>query len=133
MLLKNVSNSYNLLLSLAAFYTGINILTGTGVFSEFPQEWVGKIPFNSWESIAIFGILIFGFGNAIAAIYGFIKKGRKIFIMTLIMGVLFLSCMVLQIILLDEVFLATVQFILASSLQLFLGLVGLVKTRLISN
>ncbi|WP_019243958.1 hypothetical protein [Bacillus massilioanorexius] len=47
------------------------------------------MPFNNWASLALFRMIIFGIGNAIASTYGFIKKDKKIFTMTFTMGALF--------------------------------------------
>ncbi|SFM06345.1 hypothetical protein SAMN04487943_10772 [Gracilibacillus orientalis] len=127
MLLKNISNSYNLLLSLGAFYVAVIMFLESGVFATFPQEWVGKMPFNNWASLALFAIIIFGLGNAFASTYGFIKKNNKIFILTITMGALFFFCIVIQLLLLGEWYLATVQCLLISLVQILLGSFGLVQ------
>ena len=126
MLLKNILNIYNLLLSLGAFYLGLSMLLGGGVFNTFPPEWIGKLPFNSWASLALFGMVIFGSGNAFASIWGFIKKDIKIFIMTISMGALFFFCTVISTMLVGEWYLPTVQFLMLSLIQIILGLIGLV-------
>jgi len=46
------------------------------VFVEFPPEWVGVMPFTSWSALAIYGMIVFGIGNAVAAVYGFTRKAR---------------------------------------------------------
>src|SRR5690606_26666347 len=116
MLLKNMINAYHLLLALGAFYLGASMLLEKGVFASFPQEWIGIMPFNSWASLALFGIIIFGMGNAIASIYGFIKKDNNIFIITIAMGALFFSCALLPFILLGEWYLPMAQFFILSSI-----------------
>ena len=62
-LLRKYVSGYNLLLALGAFYMGTSILLGEGIFGEFPPEWTGRMPFNSWESLALFGIVVFGVGT----------------------------------------------------------------------
>ena len=137
MLLRSILNFYHLLLSLGAFYLGGLMFLGKGAFDTWPQEWVGKIPFTSWVSLALFGIIIFGIGNAIASTYGFIKKDNKIYLLTIIMGALFFFCTVLSRILLGEWYLPTSQFWKLSLLQILLGLFGLVteiiKRKMITN
>lgn len=124
--LKTISNLYNLLLSLGAFYSGMMMLLGTGSFASFPQEWLGKVPFNNWIIVAFFTILLFGIGNAVASLYGFMKRENQVFIITIIMGSLFFLCIVTQIILLKEWYLATVEFLFLSVIQIFIGSFGLV-------
>lgn len=63
-LLRKSISVYNLLLAFGAFYIGAAMFLGKGGFREFPQEWIGRMPFSSWASIALFGILVFGAGNA---------------------------------------------------------------------
>ena len=126
MALKNILNSYNLLLSLGAFYLGLSMLSGRGVFDIFPPEWIGKLPFNSWASLALFGMIIFGVGNAFASIWGFIKKEKSIFIMTFTMGALLFFCTVISTKLVGEWYLPTGQFLILSIIQILLGLVGFV-------
>ncbi|KAB8127395.1 hypothetical protein F9U64_17955 [Gracilibacillus oryzae] len=67
------------------------MLSGTGVFAEFPQEWTEKI--------------------------------------TSIFGAIFIFCIVLQVIFLEEWYLATVQFLLFSIGQLLLGSIGLLQKK----
>ena len=123
MLVKNILNSFNLLLSLGAFYLGFSMISG--IYDTFPQEWIGKIPFNSWSSLALFGMIVFGIGNGIAAIYGFIMKD-KVFIMTFTMGVVFFFTTVISTKLVGEWYLITSQFLLVSIIQISLGLFGFV-------
>ena len=58
MLIKSVLNIYNLLLSLGAFYLGVLMFLERGVFDTFPQEWIGILPFNNWENLVLFGVII---------------------------------------------------------------------------
>lgn len=122
---KAMSNVYNLSLSLGAFYLGISMILGKGAFDTFPQEWLGVLPFTSWASLALFGMIVFGLGNGIAAMYGFFKKDKKIFVMTFMMGILFCSSTVISTILLGEWYLPTSAFLGFSFIQIVLGLLGL--------
>ena len=122
--MKNILNIYNLLLSLGAFYLGVSMFLERGVFDTFPQEWIGILPFNNWASLALFGIIIFGIGNGIASTYGFIKKDKKIFIITFTMGALFFLCIIIPTILLGEWYLPTSALFVLSIIQILLGLIG---------
>ncbi|MYL32461.1 hypothetical protein GLW08_06785 [Pontibacillus yanchengensis] len=128
--LRISSSMYDLLLTLGAFYIGISMLLGNGIFATFPPGWNGIMLFNNWASLALFAIIIFGIGNARVSIYGFIKKEKKLFILTLTMGMIFLLSTVTQIILVKELYLATVQFMFFSSIQIVFGFVGLVTKNL---
>jgi len=120
-------NLYSLVLSLGAFYLGLSMLGGS--FETFPPEWIGKIPFTNWASLALFGIIVFGIGNGFISIYGFMKKDN-IFIMNIIMGALFLLCTVIPTYLLGEWYLPTGIFLILSLIQLFIGLIGLAANAL---
>ena len=122
--MKSILNIYNLLLSLGAFYLGVSMFLERGVFDTFPQEWIGILPFNNWASLALFGIIIFGIGNGIASTYGFIKKDKKIFIITFTMGGLFFLCIIIPTILLGEWYLPTSALFVLSIIQILLGLIG---------
>ncbi|SHG61628.1 hypothetical protein [Ornithinibacillus halophilus] len=128
MTFKRVISSYNLLLFLGAFYVGALLLLGEGVFGSFPPEWIGKMPFNSWATIAIFGMSVFGIGNAVVSIYGFKKNGgKKFYIVTVVMGLLLFLSSVSPVILLGEWYLPLAQLCLVSVIQILLGLFGLIR------
>ncbi|MET3683464.1 hypothetical protein ABID56_001559 [Alkalibacillus flavidus] len=129
MSIKTISNVYNLLLSLGAFYLGVTMLSGEGVFETFPPEWVGRMPFNSWESLAFSGMIIFGIGNAVIAFYGFIKKDHKLFILTFIWGLLLFLSAIMPIMLIGEWYLPALQIWLLSLMQLILGFIGIVSKK----
>ncbi len=129
MLLKNIVNSYNLLLSFGAFYVGVSMILGRGAFDTFPQEWIGVLPFSNWASLAIFGMIVFGIGNGIASTYGFKNNDKKNFTMTFTMGALFLFCTVIPTILLGEWYLPTSAFFVLSLIQILLGLFGSVTKK----
>ncbi|WP_455661321.1 hypothetical protein [Pradoshia sp.] len=132
MILKNMANLYNLTLSLGAFYLGISMFLGKGGFDTFPPEWIGTLPFTNWASLGLFGILVFGLGNAFASIYGFIKKG-KIFMMTITMGALFFLCTVIPTYLVGEWYLPTGIILILSLIRLFLGMLDLIVHALINH
>ena len=123
MLTKLVS-AFNVAMSLGAFYMGISMLPVAGVFVEFPPEWVGVMPFTSWSALAIYGMIVFGIGNAVAAVYGFVGKTRKLFVANLILGVLLFLSAALPIVLLGDWYLPLVFFFFLSFIQLALGLFG---------
>lgn len=120
-----ISCFYNLLLSLGAFYTGMMMFSESGVFASFPQEWQGKVPFYNWSIAAFFTILIFGIGNGVASLYGVRKRENQLYMITVIMGFLFFLCILTQIILLKEWYLATVELLCLSVLQILIGSLGL--------
>ena len=132
MLIKSILNIYNLLLSLGAYYLGVSMFLERGVFDTFPQEWIGILPFNNWASLALFGIIVFGIGNGIASTYGFVKKDKKIFIITFTMGALFLLCTIIPTILLGEWYLPTSALFGLSIIQILLGLIGFLTFNLFS-
>ncbi|WP_422122294.1 hypothetical protein DHX103_10820 [Planococcus sp. X10-3] len=129
MLYKKIVSSYALLLSLGAFYLGSIMLLGEGLFADFPPEWVGVMPFNSWISLALFGMIVFGLGNAGAAIHGFMKKDKKVFVLAIVLGALCFLCAALPVILLGEWYLPLIQLFLASAIQMALGLIGLIAKK----
>lgn len=132
MLIKSILNIYNLLLSLGALYLGVSMFLERGVFDTFPQEWIGILPFNNWASLALFGIIVFGIGNGIASTYGFVKKDKKIFIITFTMGALFFLCTIIPTILLGEWYLPTSALFVLSIIQILLGLFGFLTFYLVS-
>lgn len=124
MILKNILNIYNLLLSLGAFYLGWLMLLGRDLFEEFPPEWIGVLPFDNWAVLALFGIIVFGIGNGLAATYGFIKQDKKICIMTFAMGTLLFLSIVIPTVVLGEWYLPTSEMFVLSIIQLLLGIFG---------
>ncbi|KAB3530014.1 hypothetical protein [Alkaliphilus serpentinus] len=119
---RYVLGIYNILLSLGALYTGAMMVWGNGIFAEYPQEWFGKIPFSSWLSLGIIGVILFGLGNAIAAIFCLKENSNKPWLMSIIMGSIFLITLLYQRMMLGEWYLATLQFLILSVIQLLLSL-----------
>lgn len=120
---------YDILLSIGAIYTGVMMVLGKGIFSEYPKEWLSKIPFEGWTGIGMIGIVIFGLGNCIAAILSLSKKGSKPWLMSGLMGIIFLVSIIIQRIMLGEWYLATGQFLIFSIIQIFLSGYGLLGYR----
>lgn len=122
-------NIFNLILAIGAVALGTSMILGNGAFDEFPQDWVGVLPFTHWVSLGVFGIVLFGIGNASVALYGFYKNEKKVFLLTIVMGLLLLLCALSPIILLGAWYLPTIYFFIAGLLQLILGLTGLIATK----
>ena len=69
---------YDLILSLGAVFIGVMMVSSSsGIFTEYPKEWLSKIPFDSWVIPGIIAILIFGVGNIISAAISFRKVSNK--------------------------------------------------------
>jgi len=113
---------YDLLLALTFIIIGVlMIISRYGIFAEeFPKEFLSVLPFDSWLIPGIISIIVFGIGNIIAFIFSFLKKDNPRSL-SLIMGSILLICMVLQVIILREWYLATVQFIVLSIVQIALS------------
>lgn len=109
---------YNLMLAFGAVVAGVVMIRGIGVFDSFPEAWGTKIPIHAWGIIGVSGIVIFGFGNMMASIQSF----RNSMGMTIIMASLLLAIILIQRILLDEWYLATIQLTIAGIIQLIIGL-----------
>jgi hypothetical protein len=109
---------YNWILAAGAVGMGIMMLTAkSGIFEEYPKEWVLKTPFDSWSVIGIISILVFGIGNSIAAVLSL----KKVYIFSVIMGGILFFSLVAQIVVLGEWYLATVEFLVLSIIQLLLS------------
>ena len=126
MLFKYISNTYNLVLSFGAFYLGISMISEKEPFDTFPKEWLGLVPFDNWSILGLFGIIVFGIGNAVFSVYAFSKKDKVIFLPTLIMGLLFSLCVVIPTISFDSWYLPTSMLFVFSLIQILLGLIGLI-------
>lgn len=113
--------AYDLIMAYGAISTGISMIRSSkGVFIEYPNEWLSKVPFESWVPPGIIAIILFGLGNIIAAILSFRVKNKNSWFMSGIMGGIFFISLVSQIIILREWYLATVIFMILSVIQLCL-------------
>lgn len=122
----NLLGIYDLILSLGAIYIGTHMII---INRNYPKEWLSKLPFQDWIMIGIIGILIFGIGNIIAAIFSFKRIGDKPWVMSFIMGLILFISMIVQVKVLEEWYMATVQFFLFSIIQLSLSLIELIRER----
>lgn len=111
---------YDLFLALGAIYTGIMMVSGNGIFGEYPNEWISIVPFENWVIPGIIAIVVFGIGNIISAVVSLREKSSKPWHASAIMGGIFFVSLVAQILVLGEVYLATVEFFVLSIIQLCL-------------
>ncbi len=120
---------YELALAMGAIIIGTAMINGSGIFSEYPQEWLGKVPFGGWASIGLLGILVFGLGNIVAAIASFSRGRARPWIISLFMGVLFLSGIIYFRISLGEWYLAVSQFLILGILQITMCIFAIYKNK----
>jgi hypothetical protein len=119
---KNLLGIYDLLLAAGAIFTGIMMIQSNyGVFTQYPKEWLSILPFESWFLPGILAILIFGLGNIISALVVFRKSSNTSWKMSALMGVIFFMSIVAQRLILGEWYMATVQFLILSIIQLSLS------------
>ncbi|MGE6205618.1 hypothetical protein [Guptibacillus hwajinpoensis] len=97
------------------------MLAGKGIFSSYPPEWQGVIPFQNWGAIALITIVLLGLGNVTASIIIFTRKHSKSYQFFLLMGAALLFCIVLQAVMLGEWYLASIELLLLSVIQITLG------------
>jgi len=118
----NLLGVYDLILALGAIFTGVLMISSTsGIFVQYPKEWLSKVPFESWFIPGIIAIVVFGIGNVIASIWIFKKANNKSWIASALMGGIFFILLVFQVIILGEWYLATVEFMILSIIQLCLS------------
>jgi len=109
---------YNLILAIGAIIIGVMMTKSNyGIFVEFPIEWISKTPFENWVNIGITIIVLFGIGNIFASIISF----RKNYIYSIVLGSLLLICIVLQVAILGEWYLATLELLILSIIQILTG------------
>ena len=113
---------YNLICSAGAIFYGSMMIGLTGEFAEYPKEWIGKLPFESWVPIGLYAVVVFGLGNLIAAILTILKK-RGAWILSSGLGLLLLGSMIAQGLILQEWYLPTGEFMLVGFVQLLLSIV----------
>ncbi|MEK6264510.1 MAG: hypothetical protein N2B06_07050 [Clostridium sp.] len=117
----NLLGVYDLIVAYGAISTGISMISSNaGIFTEYPNEWLNKVPFESWVIPGIIVMVLFGLGNIIAAIFSFRKGNSKSWVVSAIMGVMFFLSLIAQVIILEETYLATVVFMIFSIIQLCL-------------
>ncbi|MDF2673999.1 MAG: hypothetical protein K0R09_2267 [Clostridiales bacterium] len=119
---KTLLGIYDLILSFGAINIGVKMISSNnGIFTEYPKEWLTKVPFESWVVPGIIGILIFGLGNLISAIISFLKESSKAWVASYMMGLIFFISLVAQVIILGECYLATAEFFIFSIIQICLS------------
>ena len=113
---------FDLLLALGFILIGIMMINSKyGIFAEgFPNELSEVLPFDSWFIPGIILIIVFGIGNLAAFVISFIK-GDNSHRVSLIMGCILLLFIIMQIIILEEWYLASVEFIVLSIIQIVLS------------
>lgn len=110
---------YNLIMAIGAIIIGIMMIKSNyGIFVEFPIEWISKTPFESWVNVGIIIIVLFGIGNIFASIVSF----RNNYISSVVFGGLLLIGIVLQVVILGEWYLATLEFLILSIIQILTSL-----------
>jgi hypothetical protein len=113
---------YDLILALGATYIGVMMVNpGFGIYTDYPQEWLTKVPFTSWVTPGIIAITVFGLGNIVSAIFCCRNERSKAWMMSAIMGGIFLVSLIAQVILLGEWYLATQEFLILSIIQILLS------------
>lgn len=118
----NLLGSYDLILALGAIWTGIMMVSSKLVFLEFPQDWIQKVPFESWFVPGLSVIAVFGLGNIMAAFFSFRKNSNRSWFYSALMGGILLISIFLQVIILGEWYLPTLEFLILSIIQIFLSL-----------
>ncbi|MBZ9608974.1 hypothetical protein G9F73_014315 [Clostridium estertheticum] len=112
---------YDLMLAVGAICIGVMMVSSSdGIFIEYPKEWLSKVPFESWVTPGIIAIILFGLGNIIAAIFSFRKENSRSWVVSAVMGGILIMSLIAQVVMLGETYLATVEFMLFSIIQLCL-------------
>ena len=93
-----------------------------GIFTQYPEEWLSKVPFESWFIPGIIAIVVFGLGNIIAAFFGFKKDSNRPWLFSATMGSIFFVSIIFQVIILEEWYLATLEFLIFSMIQISLSI-----------
>jgi len=114
----NLLGIYDMMLAVGAIYIGGIMISG--MFTEYPKEWISKLPFVSWVIPGIIAIVLFGIGNIIASIFSLKKGNNKYWVASAVMGGVLLISLITQVIVLGEWYMATVEFLLLSIGQLYL-------------
>ena len=117
--------AYGLCLAFGAVLTG-SMMAGSnqGIFNEYPRDWLMKLPFDSWVVPGIIVIIVFGLGNMAAGAFCFYNANRA-WLVSAAMGALLCVGVVLQVIVLGEWYLATLQLLVLGIVQLCLAVVSI--------
>ncbi len=113
---------YDLVLAIIAVATGILMLqSNSGIFSEYPTEWLLKLPFSSWTLPGIIGILMFGAGNIFSAIMCLKSSSNISWLPSALVGLILLVCVIAQVTILGEWYLPSVELFAAGIIQIFIS------------
>lgn len=113
---------YDLMLFAGAVMVGGLMISSTNTtFTDYPKEWLTKLPFDSWFMIGVFGIIIFGGGNLVTSILTFRSHTKIAWSSSGIMGGILLIVLLLQRMLLKEWYLATIELLILSVIQIGLS------------
>lgn len=123
---RKILGGYDLVLAVGAIYNGLIMVSGKWWDGEWPDVWVGRVPFASWFWPGIIAITIYGLGNLIAAYFSFFKK-EKGWIASGIMGGFFFLSLLASFVVLGEGYLATFQFIILSIIQVILTVIVVIN------
>lgn len=110
---------FDLVLATGAIFNGSKMVLGAFWGGEFPDVWLGRVPFTSWFFPGVIAITLYGLGNLISTYFSFSNK-EKGWIASGIMGIFFFMSLLLSIKVLGEVYLATGMLIILSIVQIFL-------------
>ncbi|ACL77707.1 hypothetical protein Ccel_3419 [Ruminiclostridium cellulolyticum H10] len=117
---------YDLVLAIAAIVIGLQMLqSNSGIFSEYPKEWLYKLPFTSWVQPGIIAILLFGAGNIFSAIMCFKNSFNMSWLSSALVGLMLLLCVITQVTILGEWYLPSVEFFAAGVIQIFISIFAL--------
>lgn len=116
---RRILGCYDLFLAIGAIYNGIKMVSGSFWNGEFPDIWLGRVPFTSWLLPGVIAIVLYGVGNLIAAYFSFSKKSKG-WILSGIMGIVFLVSLLISIVILGDMYLAIVIFIILALMQILI-------------
>lgn len=116
---RRILGYYDLLLAIGAIYNGIKMVSGSFWNGEFPDIWLGRVPFTSWILPGVIAIVLYGVGNLLAAYFSFSKKSKG-WILSGIMGIVFLISLLISIVILGDIYLPTVIFIILALMQILI-------------
>ncbi len=122
---------YDLVLAIAAIAIGIQMIqSNSGIFSEYPKEWLAKLPFNSWVQPGIIAILLFGAGNIFSAIMCLKNSFNISWLSSALVGLMLLICILAQVTILGEWYLPSVEFFVAGIIQILISGYALTTRRI---
>lgn len=115
---------YDLFLAIGAIWIGVQMMmlsSGTIFAEEYPDNWVDRLPFDSWVMPGVLAIVIFGLGNLQAAVFSFKKRHNNSWVPSAIMGAIFFFSLIFQRTILEESYIVDGPFLVLSVIQLCLS------------